>query len=287
MFPFTWLEHVDQIPHPDGKAAAQITVNGEYTNYSNEVVSIKDETDYSVLKTKTFPPEVIFTLPPEKFGNGYIEVSDEDSVSCARRLTVEGKHKDVVILNFANPVEPGGGWARGAYAQEENLCRASSLYKCLIKDIDFYKFNDSNIALSSHYLIYSPFVPFFKNGALEFLNRPFKASVITSSAVIVPEVEEGKNNLIYKTMYERCKKIICLAASQGHRVLLLGAFGCGAFFNDPEIIAAIFKNILIDDDYRSYFDIIQFPIPEFMNEIRSKNIDPFANILQVPITRYK
>ena len=45
---------------------------------------------------------------------------------CSYLLKGKGENR-ILVLNLANPVNPGGGVRRGAKAQEEDLCRRSSL----------------------------------------------------------------------------------------------------------------------------------------------------------------
>ena len=80
----------------------------------------------------------------------------------------------------------------------------------------------------------------------------------------------------YRTlMYNRLKKIIQVAKKENVEVLILGAYGCGAFHNPPEIIAALFKDLL--NEY--HFDTVEFAV--YCNkDDKFSNYNIFKNILE-------
>ena len=71
-------------------------------------------------------------------------------------------------------------------------------------------------------------------------------------------------------MTERIKRILELAAKEKVEVLILGAFGCGAFENPPEIVADIFASLI-----KLYnFETVEFAV-FCRNDI--KNYDVFES----------
>jgi uncharacterized protein (TIGR02452 family) len=134
--------------------------------------------------------------------------------------------------------------------------------------------------LYKDYLIYSPDVPFFRDDQGALLAHPFPVSVITAAA---PNAKECTapclTRAIRGTMKNRMRKVIQLAALQGHRVLLLGAFGCGVFGNQPEQVATIQKELLVDEQLGQYFDCIGNPIAP--SRTNTANLDAFRRVLGV------
>lgn len=279
-----YLKNQSYVSHPVSRETIKVMNNGFYTNSKDEVKSIQESLQKSIENCLLFKPDFEYKHPETKVGEGVIEVVAEDIISCSYRLVVTEKRSNCVILNFANGVHPGGGWAHYAMAQEECIMRASGGYASMIAKQEFYQSNSHNSALSTDSLIYSPDVPFFRNSKNKFLEEPFSISMITSPAVIAAACHLSQKK-IREIMEKRCRKIIQCAINQKDKVIALGAFGCGAFRNDPNVIAGIFKQILIDEDYKSYFDYIVFPIPEYHGNVRSFNIDPFSKILNVPIRK--
>ena len=49
----------------------------------------------------------------------------------------------------------------------------------------------------------------------------------------------------------RIRKILDVAAKEGNEVLILGAWGCGAFKNPVEVIARVFVELLKDYDFET------------------------------------
>ncbi len=197
-------------------------------------------------------------------GDLKVDVLANTTFQCARESTVSGER--TAVLNFANPHEPGGGVLRGAKAQEECLCRCSNLYNALAQPYfqkHYYQYHYQNCDyFFSDRLIYSPNVAVIKSDDTipQVLPELFFVDVITCAAPYI-------NNDILRTeqellsIYEsRIKNILEVAMSNDVDILILGAFGCGAFHNDPSLMAKAFSNMLIRDEYAQYFKKVKFAI---------------------------
>lgn len=161
-----------------------------------------------------------------------------DSVSAAF------KHKEgkTAILNFASYKNPGGKFIEGSSAQEEALCHASFLYNVLREFKGYYKYNNDhkNKALYTNRGIFSPDVSFEKDKEM------FTACVITvpapnkKAAQIYQNVSDEDNDAHLHARIEFIKRI---AEEQNINTLILGAFGCGVFGQNPDTVAEAIKEI--------------------------------------------
>lgn len=192
------------------------------------------------------------------------------------------KGKKVAVLNFANNHSIGGApWSAGA--QEESMCRCSTLYACLetmankYYDKHLLEFKSGKI---DHYgnddMIYIPNVVVFKSdeSAPKLLdkNEWYNVDVITSAA---PECKYGVDPIkLEKILDQRIKKIIQIAKKEKVEVLILGAYGCGAFKNPPELVAKLFKKYI----EKYYFETVEFAV-YCSNNTPGNNYDIFCNIL--------
>lgn len=169
--------------------------------------------------------------------------------------TIEGvvTPSRVAVLNFADALTPGGLVFEGVETQEEDLCRCSNLYPCISQDKvfdDYYGYNRSlENDIYSDRLIYSKDVLFFKDEDYWCIPIRTKCDVITCPAPI-----ECSDKQVF---VNRIKCIIGSAYSKGVNHLILGKFGCGAFGNDPRLVATTFKEVL--DEYK-LFDVVYFPV---------------------------
>ena len=206
-----------------------------------------------------------------------IIVTEETTQIAAHRLVVKEKMDDVVLLNFASGKHPGGGFLRGSRAQEEDLCRCSGLYDCLANSVGYYEYNiEKKTSLYSDHIMYSPNVPWFRKSSKDAPGDLFLASVITSPApnagAYLSTHIDGLAEVI-KVLKRRAEAILLIAYENGHKNLILGAWGCGVFANPPEIVATIFKELLQDSKYASAFDHVTFAIyGDMINTITFKKI---------------
>ena len=185
-------------------------------------------------------------------------VENIDSFECARR------YDNVLVMNFANARNPGGGFLKGAMAQEESLCRCSTLYKSISskKASEMYRFNNTHyIKTESDYMLLSPNVCVFRDSKLNLLDRPYEVGVIT-----VPAPNRKKSaahvpiNELRVEMVEKIRNMLRVAVKYGYRNLVLGAWGCGAFGNDTMDVAICFYMALIDEGFGKFFNNICFAI---------------------------
>jgi uncharacterized protein (TIGR02452 family) len=228
----------------------RIVKQGEYVAPSGRTVSLREPVERAVRGTVLYRPEDFERLkaPSSPGGALRVEVTPEKTGEASRRLIEEEGVEDVLALNFASARNPGGGFLRGAKAQEEDLARCSALYACLVTQRDYYDMNRAEpTLLYTDHLIYSPGVPFFRNEQLELLERPFHVSVITApapNAGAALQKDPGLRPRIRDVLHSRALKVLQAAAHHSHRTLVLGAWGCGAFRNDPVEAAGAFAAAL-------------------------------------------
>ncbi|MCL4264923.1 MAG: TIGR02452 family protein [Anaerolineae bacterium] len=251
-----------------------ILENGRYVTDSGDTVQFLPEQQTAVAGTRLYTPEELHTLLVNQAGcqraeqasaTGLVmEVTGETTQVAAHRLTHSEGCKELVLLNYASARNPGGGFITGAKAQEEDLARCSGLYPCLLTQPGYYEANrkQSSLLYTDH-IIYSPDVPFFRTHSSNLLPEIFLASVITAPAPNAGEVlrrEPEAQPLIAQTLRRRAGMVLAVARENGHRSVLLGAWGCGVFRNDPPLVADIFGNWLISPDFSNCFDRVVFAV---------------------------
>lgn len=218
------------------------------------------ETDYSAVEV--WSPEkgadlVAATAIPDSPLCG-ITVTTEDSFAAARRFDRP------LVMNFANAHHAGGGFRLGASAQEESLCRCSTLYASIHSEAarEMYHWNNTHLsAVESDYMLYSPDVCVFRDPACRLADAPFMVAVANLPA---PNRRGAalfaSRKTIAETMTRRIRILLAVAALRGHRNLVLGAWGCGAFGNRPGDVAACFRQVLVEERFGRLFDHACFAI---------------------------
>jgi uncharacterized protein (TIGR02452 family) len=192
------------------------------------------------------------------------EVRNEPTLAAARRLIGLG-HADPLCLNFASAKNPGGGFLGGAEAQEENLAKSSGLYPCIVQMNEMYEANRSlKSCIYLDDMIYSPKVPVFRGDDYELLDEPYLASMVTAPAVnrgAVARNEPERLGELEGAMLARIEMLLALAVHHGHTALVLGAWGCGVFGNQPADMARWFaQHLLRNPKYRDAFEHVVFAV---------------------------
>lgn len=173
-------------------------------------------------------------------------VENISTVEAIRMLAEEGK-SEIGVLNFASAKNPGGGFLNGANAQEESLAVSSTLYPTLTAHEEYYRENRAHSSMMYlDYGIYSPEVIFFRDGTFRLTATPVKASVLTLPAVNMGQVLlKGENaEEARRVMRRRMKLALGIFAEQKAKHLVLGAYGCGVFRNDPKDVAVWWRELL-------------------------------------------
>lgn len=203
-------------------------------------------------------------------------VSGKRSLEAAVVYAKEGKK--VCVLNFASAINPGGGVVNGASSQEECICRCSTLYPCLnnswMWDMFYMPHRYKTDPLHNNDCIYTPNVCIFKSD-IDFPKPLWQkywqyVNILTCAAPnLHPRSGMSADDIsvseLEALLTGRIRRIFEIAVAEGNEVLILGAFGAGAFMNPPKTVAKVFHNVM--QDYLSYFDIIEYAVYHAEHEI--------------------
>ncbi|WP_299677975.1 TIGR02452 family protein [uncultured Tenacibaculum sp.] len=244
----------------------EIIEKGYYTMPLGEKIDIKEEIDHCIDNTELYLSEdlddVKRNLKLENNQNTVFEVTHEDSVSAIHRIHQEEEGK-VMCLNFASAKNPGGGFLNGALAQEESLAVSSALYGSQMSAFDFYDTHRSmKSCIYTDAMIHSPNVPVFRDRRGELVADYSVCGLVTSAAVNYGVVKRKELHLVDKVnevMNTRIEKLLSLCAEKKYNTLILGAWGCGVFQNDPNDIAKLFKSHF-DNKFKNQFKRVVFAI---------------------------
>ena len=224
-------------------------------------------------------PHLCPQLPAPK-----VYVENIDTLEKAMEFGTDG-----ACLNMASGWTPGGGVLKGSRAQEEDLCRRSTLAWSLfrygteahrellkIKREGFQKY-----PLSTYGCIWSPCIAVIKDRNYNLLREPGEINVISAAAIRNPELDPRTGEMSTEdcgVVAEKIRSVLRCAAIKGIRKLVLGAWGCGAYHNPPETIAIIFDCVLKEEEFKGWFSEICFAILDDHNSPRGGNFAVFKNM---------
>lgn len=268
-----------------------ITQAGEYTSPGGKRVSMAESIRAAVDGSKLYRPGDTPMLrgvaeqaivgrgggsEPTRF-----EVVNETTFATARRLVARFEADRVAALNFASARNPGGGFLNGSQAQEESLARASALYPCLLRHSDYYDANRREVSpLYTDHLIVSPRVPVFRDDADRLLEEPWAVTILTSPAPNAGAVRQEHRQAVDRiepTFRRRVEQVLAAAIAFEQTAIVLGAWGCGVFRNDPAVVAGLFGEFLLTGGpFANAFEQVAFAVLDRGNEI----IAPFERVFR-------
>jgi len=219
-----------------------------------------------------------------------ITVSKDRSYEAAMRLHRQNPDAKIAVMNFANAFHAGGGVTKGSSAQEECLCRTSTLYPLLYRKYlrdTFYKHHyDLNTPKATDSLVYTEGVIICKTDE-DLPKRMLKEDWVMVDVITIaaPDLREKSNKhapLVNGVTYmnnaelfgyhvKRAIHMLTCAAAKKADILVLGAFGCGAFENNPEVVARAYKTAL--HEFPKVFDRIEFAV--YCSPKSSRNYEVF------------
>lgn len=227
---------------------------------------------------------------------------DAAKVVVSKKRTYEAaagyKGQHVAVHNFASASNPGGGVVNGASAQEECLCRCSGLYFNLntpaMWDGFYQPHRDAHDPIHNDDIIYTPNVTVFKSDTAmpKLMAEPdwYDVDVITCAAPNLRSQPSNRYNSgdgSRQTMMKdkdllalhekRLRRILEVALSEGCDTIILGAFGCGAFQNNPEVVALANRNVI--KDYLHAFKNIEFAV--YCSPRDERNFKIFERVLKI------
>ena len=253
--------------------------------------SLQQSVASSIASQQFIAEGTIIALPKPLYAeSAQVIVTKNRSFEAARPYAEQGLK--IAVLNFASSTNPGGGVTSGASAQEECLCRVSTLYPCLkdesMWDLFYAPHRKARNPLHNDDIIYTKDVIVFKDDDYQPLPKPFTVDVITCAAPTLREQSSNRYNPsdgdkapditpedLLALHEKRGRQILSAAAANGAEVIILGAFGCGAFRNDPAVVAQAYANIL--PEYLHYFRTIEFAV--YCRPLSPQNFDAFKNFI--------
>ena len=275
------------------KALSDVFIDTQLFYMENEVLAAAVE--YSKQHTRFIPETEYPELSEERKQDAVVAVSKFTSFGAARLWKRTHPDDRVAVLNFASAVTPGGGVKHGSSAQEESLCRCSTLYPTLdqrfLWDKYYNKNRNAKNVLHTDDCIWSPEIIICKTDE-SIPNRMEERNWVTVDVIscAAPNLRQNPNNFfnpeggapvdlsdedLYALHLQRAKHIMHIAASQRVDTLILGAFGCGAFENNPQVVAEAYHAAL--PEYRAYFKRIEFAV--YCRKYETRNYDAFNAVM--------
>ena len=205
-----------------------------------------------IKKAKLYSAEQIAQLPKVSLPGSKaarIVLRNQDTLEAAFELHQRRKEteREVLVLNFANPHRPGGGIRSRPGTQEEHLCVKTTLL-CSLETEEAWPFYQANLDCGTQAqtdtILISPNTLVIRNSDLSLREDPFPIAVMTVSAPVASRMAQEELPDLEGILACRIRGILRTALAEGYTRLVLGAWGCGNFGNDPSIVAKLFKNAI-------------------------------------------
>ena len=234
---------------------------------NERIIELEKELDFSEKNTKLYTEE---NEPSKMYNNNFKTRFILKNCTTNQALEELRKENNLAGLNFASAKNPGGGFKGGSQAQEECLARTSGLYRTLEKIDGYYAYNKKmKSCFYSDRMIFSPQVPFFRDNDDNLIGDYYKSSIITAPAVnygVIKQREQNRISEVESVMRKRIRLVLDIALENGIEHIVLGAWGCGVFQNDPKLIANLFdEQFSSNERYANAFRTVYFAVLDRKN----------------------
>ncbi|MBI5364473.1 MAG: TIGR02452 family protein [Planctomycetes bacterium] len=243
-----------------------------YTLPNGRRVELGDAIARSIAGTRVHSPGAAAARAPRR-SSAALRVTDESTLAAVLRLgAVDGG--PLAALSFASATKPGGEFESGAEAQEESLARSSALHACLAAQPELYARQRAHAsALYLDHVVFVPGVPFFRDEHGALLETPAQAAVLSAAApnaAVVRVHEPERTAEIAPVLARRAELVLDVAVREGVARLVLGAWGCGVFQNEPAVVARAFAALLgRGGRFEHAFDEVVFAVLDRSTERRT------------------
>lgn len=244
---------------------------GRYRSAAGSQVDFAALQQRALSLRESIPAELPLAPPDTGACPGPLRVRIENATTLGAARALIGQGLRPLALNFANGLRPGGGFLNGARAQEESLCRQTGLYPTLEGDPMYERHLRAGSRASSSAAILSPEVPVIRGDDGALLDAPWRVDIVTCAAPVAGAVGLEATRVLLR---ERIHRVLAIAAARGFQSLVLGAWGCGAFRNDPVTTATDFRDALTGP-YFGAFSFVSFAITDWSPE--RKYLGPFRD----------
>ena len=261
------------------KNNGEIFREGSYETESGKIIMM--DATRMLEETVVFDSPIVLPDVAPRNESPMTGVANTGCLELGRELQLKGYNP--VILNLADAYVACGWYERGSNAQEESLCRQTTLSQSLYQyygkeqaEKSGVTFKEEKYPMDIRYgAIYSPHITVFRKGSRDgfaLMDEPYETAIISCAALDFNE-KHGKN-LEYRTadggftregreiMLSKIRTIYSAALAAGHDALVLGAFGCGAFRLRPDLVAELFRDVLFEPAFQNRFRAVTFAILE-------------------------
>ena len=273
-----------------------IEVFNDTENFYSTDENLRQAIQDSIKGTRFYAAQDYPPMPERRFDKTKISIMRRRTFDAAIVMQRRYLELKIAVHNFASATNPGGGVKRGSHAQEEALCRCSTLYPVLNTDENLKRYYNVNRkrrdSLHDDACIYTPEIIICKSDVdkPERLPRD-KWDLVDVVTIAAPNLRERPNNPynpgdvkpahvtdeeLFALHETRLRHMLTVVAHHGAEIFVTGAFGCGAFQNNPEVVAQAYKKILPEFD--GYFKEIVFAI--YSSPKKTYNYDAFKKVFR-------
>ncbi len=251
-------------------------------NFCENDDALKKSIQASIDDTKFYDAENYPELPQKICDKTIVTVTNSKTFETAINLRGKNPTEKIAVHNFASATNPGGGVKTGSRAQEESLCRCSTLYPVLDTKENwkrYYNFHrEQQDTIYTDACIFTPNITICKSD-IDFPQRLPQENWVTVDVMTIAAPNLRNMTLsdkeLLKIHEQRARHMLTVLANNGVKIFVTGAFGCGAFRNNPYVVAQAYKNVLAEFD--GHFKEIIFAV--YCTPREMKNFDAFNKIL--------